>query len=210
MKKGLTITLIVLSVLIIVFFIWAFGFSSKDSLEEDKVKQSKSDSKSEQALSLKKDKQERQEEANEDNEESEGKNDDKPKKKNDTEVKKQLEKDSTYVVEALSKSQNDLNKTSTQANIKDAVTKEFKEKYFDEGKTGNDKFITEIKNPKLKIDNDKDLKKDKVQGTLTYDQLQKPKDKKDKSVKPSTDIDKKTIFWFKKEDGKFKVNKFER
>lgn len=211
MKKGLTIGLIIFFLLIVVFFIWAFGFSSKDSLDDDKVEQS--ESKKEPALTGEQDKKSEQEEVEENKE-----TDDKDQKDKDTnkkdkkQITKQLEEDSTYIVKALTKTQDDLNKSSTQANIKDAATKEFREKYFDEGKKGNDKIDIEIKNPKFKVDDDKDLDKDKseIKGTLTYDQLQKPKDKSDKNIKPSTNIDTKAQFWFKKEDDKYKVSKFKR
>src|SRR5699024_9035933 len=59
MKKGLTVGLIIFFLLIVGFFIWAFGFSSKDSLDDDKVEQS--DSKPEPALTLEQDKKSEQE-----------------------------------------------------------------------------------------------------------------------------------------------------
>src|SRR5699024_5523906 len=153
MKKGLTIGLIIFFLLIVGFFIWAFGFSSKDSLDDDKVEQS--DSKPEPALTGEQDKKSEQEEV-EKNKETDDKDqkDKDTKKKDKKQITKQLEEDSKNIVKTITKTQDDINKSSKQANIKDASTKKFIKKYIDKGKKGNDKIDIEIKNPKFKLDNE--------------------------------------------------------
>ena len=221
MKKGITIGLIVILVLAIGFFIWAFAFSSKDSLEDDKVEESTS--KPEPALTGEQDKKQEQAEIKENEEKAENKEKDKDKKKdkkdNDKESKdkakkdkeqqlKHIEEDAVYVVESLNKPQDEIDKSTTQTNLKEAATKELVEKYFSGNSSSSDKLIAEVKNPKFEIDDEEKLKTSEVSGTLTYDLIKKPKDKNDKETKPSTDIDTKIKLWFKKEDGKFKVDKF--
>ena len=221
MKKGITIGLIVILVLAIGFFIWAFAFSSKDSLEDDKVEESTS--KPEPALTGEQDKKQEQAEIKENEEKAENKEKDKDKKKdkkdNDKESKdkakkdkeqqlKHIEEDAVYVVESLNKPQDEIDKSTTQTNLKEAATKELVEKYFSGNSSSSDKLIAQVKNPKFEIDDEEKLKTSEVSGTLTYDLIKKPKDKNDKETKPSTDIDTKIKLWFKKEDGKFKVDKF--
>lgn len=221
MKKGITIGLIVILVLAIGFFIWAFAFSSKDSLEDDKVEESTS--KPEPALTGEQDKKQQQAEIKENEEKAENKEKDKDKKKdkkdNDKESKdkakkdkeqqlKHIEEDAVYVVESLNKPQDEIDKSTTQTNLKEAATKELVEKYFSGNSSSSDKLIAEVKNPKFEIDDEEKLKTSEVSGTLTYDLIKKPKNKNDKETKPSTDIDTKIKLWFKKEDGKFKVDKF--
>ncbi|MCE5131866.1 hypothetical protein KJB62_10735 [Staphylococcus saprophyticus] len=221
MKKGITIGLIVILVVAIGFFIWAFAFSSKDSLEDDKVEESTS--KPEPALTGEQDKKQEQAEIKENEEKAENKEKDKDKKKdkkdNDKESKdkakkdkeqqlKHIEEDAVYVVESLNKPQDEIDKSTTQTNLKEAATKELVEKYFSGNSSSSDKLIAEVKNPKFEIDDEEKLKTSEVSGTLTYDLIKKPKDKNDKETKPSTDIDTKIKLWFKKEDGKFKVDKF--
>lgn len=219
MKKGITIGLIVILVVAIGFFIWAFAFSSKDSLEDDKVEESTS--KPEPALTGEQDKKQEQAEIKENEEKAENKEKDKEKDKdkkdNDKESKdkkdkeqqlKHIEEDAVYVVESLNKPQDEIDKSTTQTNLKEAATKELVEKYFSGNSSSSDKLIAEVKNPKFEIDDEEKLKTSEVSGTLTYDLIKKPKDKNDKETKPSTDIDTKIKLWFKKEDGKFKVDKF--
>ena len=232
MKKGITIGLIVILVVAIGFFIWAFAFSSKDSLEDDKVEESTS--KPEPALTGEQDKKQEQAEIKENEEKAENKEKDKDKKKdkkdndkeskdkkdkkdNDKESKdkkdkeqqlKHIEEDAVYVVESLNKPQDEIDKSTTQTNLKEAATKELVEKYFSGNSSSSDKLIAEVKNPKFEIDDEEKLTTSEVSGTLTYDLIKKPKDKNDKETKPSTDIDTKIKLWFKKEDGKFKVDKF--
>lgn len=221
MKKGITIGLIVILVIAIGFFIWAFAFSSKDSLEDDKVEESTS--KPEPALTGEQDKKQEQAEIKENEEKAEkkekGKDKKKDKKDNDKESKdkakkdkeqqlKHIEEDAVYVVESLNKPQDEIDKSTTQTNLKEAATKELVEKYFSGNSSSSDKLIAEVKNPKFEIDDEEKLKTSEVSGTLTYDLIKKPKDKNDKETKPSTDIDTKIKLWFKKEDGKFKVDKF--
>lgn len=221
MKKGITIGLIVILVVAIGFFIWAFAFSSKDSLEDDKVEESTS--KPEPALTGEQDKKQEQAEIKENEEKAENKEKDKDKKKdkkdNDKESKdkakkdkeqqlKHIEEDAVYVVESLNKPQDEIDKSTTQTNLKEAATKELVEKYFSGNNSSSDKLIAEVKNPKFEIDDEEKLTTSEVSGTLTYDLIKKPKDKNDKETKPSTDIDTKIKLWFKKEDGKFKVDKF--
>ena len=217
MKKGITIGLIVILVLAIGFFIWAFAFSSKDSLEDDKVEESTS--KPEPALKGEQDKKQEQAEIKENEEKAENKEKDKDKKDNDKESKdkakkdkdqqlKHIEEDAVYVVESLNKPQDEIDKSTTQTNLKEAATKELVEKYFSGNSSSSDKLIAEVKNPKFEIDDEEKLKTSEVSGTLTYDLIKKPKNKNYKETKPSTDIDTKIKLWFKKEDGKFKVDKF--
>lgn len=221
MKKGITIGLIVILVVAIGFFIWAFAFSSKDSLEDDKVEESTS--KPEPALTGEQDKKQEQAEIKENEEKAENKEKDKEKDKdkkdNDKESKdkakkdkeqqlKHIEEDAVYVVESLNKPQDEIDKSTTQTNLKEAATKELVEKYFSGNNSSSDKLIAEVKNPKFEIDDEEKLTTSEVSGTLTYDLIKKPKDKNDKETKPSTDIDTKIKLWFKKEDGKFKVDKF--
>lgn len=221
MKKGITIGLIVILVIAIGFFIWAFAFSSKDSLEDDKVEESTS--KPEPALTGEQDKKQEQAEIKENEEKAEkkekGKDKKKDKKDNDKESKdkakkdkeqqlKHIEEDAVYVVESLNKPQDEIDKSTTQTNLKEAATKELVEKYFSGNSSSSDKLIAEVKNPKFEIADEEKLKTSEVSGTLTYDLIKKPKDKNDKETKPSTDIDTKIKLWFKKEDGKFKVDKF--
>lgn len=207
MKKGLTIAMIVIVVVAIGFFIWAFGFSSKDSLEDEKVEET--NSKPEPALTGGKDKEDEEKEESKD-ESKDKKNEDKKKNEKvdkDKEIK-QLKENATYVVESLNKSQDEIDKSTTQTNLKEAATEELMEKYFSGNNSSSDKLISEVKNVRFEIEDEKDLDSSEIEGTLTYDLIKKPKDKDDKEVKPSTDIDTKTKLWFKKEDGKFKVDKF--
>ena len=146
MKKGITIGLIVILVVAIGFFIWAFAFSSKDSLEDDKVEESTS--KPEPALTGEQDKKQEQAEIKENEEKAEikeneekaenkekDKEKDKDKKDNDKESKdkakkdkeqqlKHIEEDAVYVVESLNKPQDEIDKSTTQTNLKEAATKE--------------------------------------------------------------------------------------
>ena len=137
MKKGITIGLIVILVVAIGFFIWAFAFSSKDSLEDDKVEESTS--KPEPALTGEQDKKQEQAEIKENEEKAENKEKDKEKDKdkkdNDKESKdkakkdkeqqlKHIEEDAVYVVESLNKPQDEIDKSTTQTNLKEAATKE--------------------------------------------------------------------------------------
>lgn len=168
------------------------------------------------ALTLKADK-EAQAEKEKKSEEDKEKSKDKEKKDSDKDSQKDSEKNTDVnalksqakdnaitVLDIQSKSKDDFNTDSTQARFKEAATEQFVKTHKKNENKAN--RIIEYKNVSLEIKDDKDLKKDTVEGVLKFDRLIKPKDK-DSKVKASTDVDSKLNITFKKEDNKLKVSK---
>ena len=166
------------------------------------------------ALTLKADKEaqaEKDKKAEEDKEKSKEKKDSDKDSKKDSEkktdvnaLKSQAKDNAITVLDIQSKSKDDFNTDSTQARFKEAATEQFVKTHKKNENKAN--RIIEYKNVSLEIKDDKDLKKDTVEGVLKFDRLIKPKDK-DSKVKASTDVDSKLNITFKKEDNKLKVSK---
>lgn len=180
-----------------------------DFSEQDDYEKTGSNKNEEPALTLKSDKQAEAEiEEKGDDKKNDKKDDDKKdnKKSDDKESTKELREDAknnaVKTLEIIGKSKDDFEKKETQSLFESVATKE----YVDSNQKNNNKGDRKIKYKNVSLDiSDKDLKKSEAEGTLKFDRLINPKDKKS-DIKPSTEVDAKMSITFKKVDGSFKVD----
>lgn len=173
----------------------ALTLKSDKEAQAEKAKKAEEDKEKESSKSKDKDKK------SSDKDDKDKKDDDKT---NPTALKSQAKDNAITVLEIQSKPKDDFKTETTQARFKEAATEKFVNSH-QENNNKNNRTI-EYKNVSLKIDNEDDLKKDKVEGVLKFDRLIKPKDKNSK-VKASTEVDSKLNITFEKEDNKLKVSK---
>lgn len=189
-----------------------------DFSEQDDYEKTGSNKNEEPALTLKSDKQAEAENAEKEKkakkedgkkkDEKDDKKDDKKdeKKSEDKESIKKLREEAknnaVKTLEIKGKSKDEFEKKETQSLFESVATKE----YVDSNQKNNNKGdrVIRYKNANLDI-SDKDLKKSEAKGTLKFDRLVNPKDKKS-DIKPSTEVDAKMSITFKKVDGSFKVD----
>lgn len=196
-------------VLIAGFLLFKFVIFN-DFAEQDEYEKTGSNKNEEPALTLKSDKQaeaenaEKEDKAKKDDDEKKDEKDD--KKSEDKESIKKLREDAknnaVKTLEIKGKSKDEFEKKETQSLFESVATKE----YVDSNQKNNNKGdrVIRYKNASLDI-SDKDLKKSEAKGTLKFDRLVNPKDKKS-DIKPSTEVDAKMSITFKKVDGSFKVD----
>lgn len=157
------------------------------------------------ALTLKEDKAnaEAQEQKNDSSSDKDKSKDKDKKQENQSKksMKDSAKKNALKTLQILDKPKDEYKNESTQSLFKSVATKEFVDNHNSNNK---DNKVVTYKNVSIDI-RDKDLDKSKAKGSLKFDRLTKPKSKKS-SVKPSTELDYKIEFTFKKEDNSFKVD----
>lgn len=218
MSRKWVITIVISSVVILLgVFVYLSGQDSgaEDSNQGKENSQKNRNEGPQNALTLKKDiaEQEQIQQNNVDKEEQDKKKDkpesDKKKPLNESkkkEIKKDLTSNSQYILTTINKPSSEQEKDSTQAKLRDVATNNFIDRYIsNDDKNAKDKLV-EFKNVKLTLDDENKLNDDDVEGTIVYDQIVKPKNGND-DVKPSVQVNSKMKLWFKKDEGKFKVDK---
>lgn len=230
-RKVIISVLIVIFIIIIGLFIWAFNKdNSKNEVNTSKENyKAKEDSKPKKALTLEKDKIEQEELAKEDErkaeeeqrkkeeaqkqkknkkkEEIKKKQTQEDKSKQKKQIKVDLTKASEYILVTMHKSSEFQNKSSTQAKLSDIATSNFIENYIGNHDEKADEKIVDIKNLTLYIDDEDKLLTKNAEGHIVYDEIVKPKNKNNEDIKPSVQTDAKMKLWFKEEDGKLKFDK---
>ncbi|OOV39575.1 hypothetical protein BS756_00900 [Staphylococcus sp. MB371] len=216
------------------FFIWAFTHDNNENeVKTEKHHKTKESTKPKSALTLEKDKKEQSElkleeqrkaEAEKQKREAEKKKaeEDKKSKKakdkqskedkasKDKEIKKvksDLTESGKFILVTMYQSSDEQSKSSTQAKLNYIATSNFIDKFMRNEDDKADEKIVDIKNVRLKFDDESKLLTNEAEGYMIYDEIIKPKNKDNEEIKPSVQVDKEFKIWFKQEDGKMKFDK---
>lgn len=212
--------ILLIFIVIIGFLLFKFVIFN-DFSQQDEVEKNTSKENSDPALTLKSDKQaeaelkqKEEEEKKAEEEKSKDKKDKSDDKKDKDKKDKKDEKakmdemrnkgkdNALKVLEIQAKPQDKFKEKSTQTLFSDVATEDYVKGR--KGNKGADDRTIEYKNVDIDISDD-ELKKSNPKGTLKFDRLINPKDKKSK-IKPSTEIDSKVSVTFKKEGDTLKVD----
>lgn len=204
--------ILLIFIVIIGFLLFKFVIFN-DFSQQDEVEKNTSKENSDPALTLKSDKQAEAELKQKEEEEKKAeeekskdkkdKSDDKKDEKAKMEEMRNKGKDNALkVLEIQAKPQDKFKEKSTQTLFSDVATEDYVKGR--KGNKGADDRTIEYKNVEIDISDD-ELKKSNPKGTLKFDRLINPKDKKSK-IKPSTEIDSKVSVTFKKEGDTLKVD----
>ena len=204
--------ILLIFIVIIGFLLFKFVIFN-DFSQQDEVEKNTSKENSDPALTLKSDKQAEAELKQKEEEEKKAeeekskdkkdKSDDKKDKKAKMEEMRNKGKDNALkVLEIQAKPQDKFKEKSTQTLFSDVATEDYVKGR--KGNKGADDRTIEYKNVEIDISDD-ELKKSNPKGTLKFDRLINPKDKKSE-IKPSTEIDSKVSVTFKKEGDTLKVD----
>lgn len=203
MNKQKIITIGGLLLLLIVAGLTVWFLTSDSENEQSTSKNESTSQKAEPALTREKDEETEEQqkvEAEQKRQEEEQRNSEKAKKEDEKQSVSSLKKDAEFVLTKSITGKSD----EDDPKLSETATKDLGSNLPDEEEQDADKKDVEIKNFKLDFDKKHDMKSDKLQGTITFDLIIKPKN--DSDIKPKTQIDTKRSITFKREDEKLKVN----
>jgi hypothetical protein len=203
MNKQKIITIGGLLLLLIVAGLTVWFLTSDSENEQSTSKNESTSQKAEPALTREKDEETEEQqkvEAEQKRQEEEQRNSEKAKKEDEKQSVSSLKKDAEFVLTKSITGKSD----EDDPKLSETATKDLGSNLPDEEEQDADKKDVEIKNFKLDFDKKPDMKSDKLQGTITFDLIIKPKN--DSDIKPKTQIDTKRSITFKREDEKLKVN----